>query len=60
MLSLDCSFQLATPKYDIKNAFIHGDLDEEICMNILLGIEEDTGKKVCKVRRALYGLKQSL
>ncbi|RDX91387.1 Copia protein, partial [Mucuna pruriens] len=40
---------------DIKNAFLHGDLDEEIYMEQPLG---ESGL-VCKLHRSLYGLKQS-
>ena len=43
----------------MKNAFLHGDLEEEIYMSIPLGFEgEETVNKVCRLRKALHGLKQ--
>ena len=45
---------------DVKNAFLNGDLAEEVYMEIPLGFETQTTRnKVCKLRRSLYGLKQS-
>jgi len=46
-------------QYEVKNAFLHGDLEEEIYMNIPLGFEGDKKGKVCKPQKALYGRKQS-
>ena len=47
-------------QYDIKNAFLNGELEEEIYMQIHQGYENHTIKgKLCTLKRALYGLKQS-
>ncbi|RDX85259.1 hypothetical protein CR513_33579, partial [Mucuna pruriens] len=45
---------------DIKNDFLHGDLDEEIYMGQPLGfVAQGESGLVCKLCRSLYGLKQS-
>ena len=43
---------------DVKNAFLNGDLSEEVYMQPLLGLSVDSNK-VCHLRRALYSLKQA-
>ena len=59
LLSLAANLDWPLLQFDVKIPFFHGDLDEEIYMDIPPGYIETSGKMVCKLQCTLYGLKQS-
>jgi len=60
LLSLAANFSWPLKQFDVNNAFLHGDLEEEVYMQLppRFNISQSSGK-VCRLRKALYGLKQS-
>ena len=59
LLSLACQQNMKLIQFDVKTAFLNGILEENIFMEEPLGFESSSGKKVCKLLKSLYGLKQA-
>ena len=60
LLAITAYFDLELDQMDVKTAFLHGNLEEEILMAQPEGfIEEGTEDMVCLLKKSLYGLKQS-
>ncbi len=60
LLSITATKDLALHQFDVTNAFLHGDLKEEVYMLPLPGFAHEFGEnEVCKLKKTLYGLKQS-
>ncbi|CAL8163965.1 unnamed protein product [Prunus armeniaca] len=60
LLSLAANLDWSLKKFDVKNAFLRGDLEEEVYIDMPPSYElSNNGRKVCRLRKTLYGLKQS-
>lgn len=65
MVTVRCVIALAMSKgwnlypMDVYNAFLQGDLDEKVYMEIPEGFKRSGDNKVCRLLKSLYGLKQA-
>lgn len=59
LLSLAALNHWSITQMDVANAFLQGDLEEEIFMILSPGYHTRASKKVCLLRKSLYGLKHA-
>lgn len=58
LLSISAAYRMHLLQFDVKTAFLYGDLEEEIYMDQPPGFNDGTNK-VMKLTKGLYGLKQA-
>ncbi|KAL5548711.1 hypothetical protein UlMin_003942 [Ulmus minor] len=60
LLSLVVNQDWPLHQLDVKNEFLNGDLEKEVYMTVPPGLENSANSRmVCKLKKSLYGLKQS-
>ena len=60
LLSLAANLNWSSQQFEVENAFLHEDLEKEVYMNVPPGFSHRKwGNKVCRLKKSLYGLKQS-
>ena len=59
LLSLAANYDWPLQQLDIKNAFLNGELKEEVYVDVPPGLEQGSSTIVCQLKKAFYGLKQS-
>ncbi|OMO64840.1 Integrase, catalytic core [Corchorus capsularis] len=55
--AIDSKWRWVVHQLDVNNAFLHGDLEEEVFMKIPQGFAKAGETRVCKLKKSLYGLR---
>lgn len=58
ILAIAANDKMLLGQFDVKTAFLNGELDEVVYMKQPIGFSDNTNR-VCKLRKSLYGLKQA-
>lgn len=58
ILAIAAQRNLKLRQFDVKTAFLYGELEEDVYMTQPIGYDNGSGK-VCKLLKSLYGLKQA-
>jgi len=59
LFAIAAALDLEIGQMDVKTAFLHGDIDEEVYIEQPHEMDDGNGR-VCRLNKALYGLRQSL
>ncbi|KAM1862094.1 hypothetical protein ACFX14_002598 [Malus domestica] len=59
LISLAANLNWPLKQFDVKNVFLHGYLEEEVYMDFPPGYNARAKTGLCRLRKSLYGLKQS-
>ncbi|GBM68281.1 Retrovirus-related Pol polyprotein from transposon RE1 [Araneus ventricosus] len=59
LIALAAKLNLAVNFFDVKTAYLHSDLEEEVYMTTPPGYEMETEGKVYRLKKSIYGLPQS-
>lgn len=58
IIAIAAAKKMVVQQFDVKTAFLHGELEETIYMKQPAGFGDGSGR-VCKLKKSIYGLKQA-
>ena len=59
LFAIAAFYNLDIEQMDVKTEFLHGIIDQLLYVEVPRGYEQEWKDQICRLRRALYGLKQS-